>query len=332
MHDLSCKIRRQRIVLNHTKIGLGMAALGRPEYINIRRHPDPDKSKSAYKESAFKVLDLAYEKGVRHFDTAASYGIGEQFLLEWYQIHAYKDVEFSTKWGYSYVADWEIGYGGKHEVKEHSLAKLKEQWLQSKNLLPGLSTYQIHSATFESGVLKNSPVLLELQEIKNRTGIKIGLSVSGPDQAAVLEAALLVKTGQKPLFDSFQVTYNILEQSCHSVLRDIISSGKTVMIKEALANGRIFKNERFSHYGKLYKSLEALSNKYGVGADAIALRFVIDHLKPQILLSGASNTLQLSENLKALDFQLTNEELQHLRTLSADVHYYWQERQLLEWQ
>lgn len=332
MHDLSFEIQRQRIVLKGTKIGLGMAALGRPEYINIRRHPDPDKSKTAYKKSAFKVLDLAYEMGVRHFDTAASYGIGEQFLLEWNEIHAYKDVEFSTKWGYSYVADWEIGYRGKHEVKEHSLSKLKEQWQYSKKLLPRLGTYQIHSATFESGVLENSPVLSELSAIKKKTGIKIGLSVSGPDQAALLQAALLVQTGQKPLFDSFQVTYNILEQSCHSVLREIISAGKTLMIKEAMANGRLFKNENFPHYDKLYRSLEALSEKYRVGPDAVALRFVIDHLKPQLLLSGASNTLQLRENMKALDFQLTDEESGHLSSLSADPHDYWKERQVLAWQ
>lgn len=309
-----------------------MAALGRPEYINIRRHPDPDKSKSAYKEMALKVLDLAYDKGVRHFDTAASYGTGERFLLEWNQIRARKDVEFSTKWGYSYVADWEIGFRGKHEVKEHSLAKLKEQWQYSKKLLPRLSTYQIHSATFESGVLKNSQVLSELGAIKNKTGIKIGLSASGPDQASILKAALLVEVNQKPLFESFQVTYNILEQSCHTVLKEIISAGKTVMIKEALANGRLFKNENFPHYGKLYKSLEKLSKKYRVGQDAISLRFVMDHLKPELVLSGASNTTQLKENLKVLGFQLTDEELKHLASLSADVHYYWKERQLLEWQ
>ncbi len=332
MHYLSYKIPRQRLVLKGTRIGLGMAALGRPEYINIRKYPDPDKSKSAYKESAFKVLDLAYEKGLRHFDTAASYGKGEQFLLEWNQIRAHEDVELSTKWGYSYVADWEIGFRGKHEVKEHSLAKLKEQWQYSKKLLPRLSTYQIHSATFESGVLQNSEVLLALGAIKSKTGIKIGLSVSGANQEAILQAALLVETNQKPLFDSFQVTYNILEQSCHSVLKEILCTGKTVMIKEALANGRLLKNENFPHYGKLYKSLEKLSKKYRVGADAISLRFVMDHLKPQLVLSGASNTTQLRENLKAMDFQLTDEELKCLASLGAETNYYWKERQLLEWQ
>jgi hypothetical protein len=34
---------------------------------------------------------------------------------------------------------------------------------------------------------------------------------------------------------------------------------KTVIIKEALANGRIFKNEKFSHYQKLYQIVDAMA-------------------------------------------------------------------------
>ena len=30
----------------------------------------------------FDVMDFAYKKGVRYFDTAPSYGLGEQFLLD----------------------------------------------------------------------------------------------------------------------------------------------------------------------------------------------------------------------------------------------------------
>jgi hypothetical protein len=34
--------------------------------------------------------------------------------------------------GYTYVANWELGFSGTHEVKEHSLDKLLEQWQISK--------------------------------------------------------------------------------------------------------------------------------------------------------------------------------------------------------
>jgi len=317
--------------LTRTKIGLGLAALGRPEYINLRSQRDPDKSIEAYRQNAFRVMDYAYKNGIRHFDTAASYGKGEQFLLDWNRQHAYKDVQLSSKWGYSYVANWEIGFKGAHEIKEHSLAKLMEQWQKAREMLPALETYQIHSATFESGVLENTDVLRMLHKIKESSGLKIGISVSGHNQSEVLRAALSVKVNDNPLFDSYQATYNILEQSCFSILKEIIQSNKTVMIKEGLANGRLFENQKFSHYNHLYKLLKDLSEKYGVGPDAIALRFIMDSLQPQLLLSGAFNTSQLSQNLKATTIKLEQNDLTKLYALGLDRDRYWKERSLLLW-
>ena len=312
-------------------MGLGLAALGRPEYINLRNQLDSDKSIEAYRENAFKVMDYAYKNGIRHFDTAASYGKGEQFLLDWNRRHAYKDVHLSSKWGYSYVANWEIGYKGAHEIKEHSLAKLIEQWQKAREMLPALETYQIHSATFESAVLENTEVLQMLQKIKESAGLKIGISVSGSNQSEILRAALSVKVNDSPLFDSYQATFNILEQSCFSILQEIIQSNKTIIVKEGLANGRLFENQKFSHYNPLYKLLNDLSKKYGVGPDAIALRFIMDSLQPQLVLSGASNTLQLGQNLKAVTFKLDQNDLAKLYALGIDRDQYWKERSLLLW-
>ena len=317
--------------LSDTKIGLGLAAIGRPEYINVRQVVDRDKSTEYYKENAFMMLDFAYDHGIRHFDTAPSYGKGEQFLLEWYKQNPYKDLKFSTKWGYTYVANWDLGYNKPHEIKEHSRKKLLEQWSVSKDFLPALKVYQIHSATFESAVLDNSDVLQELYEIKNKTGLKIGISTSGVRQTELLEYASKIEINKELLFESFQVTYNVLETSTHSILKNLINAGRVVIVKEALANGRVFRNADYKHYDGLYSYLEHLSDKYQVSADAIALRFVIDHLKPELVLSGASDTNQLSENLKAMKFTLENEELISLIGYTVDSDFYWNERKKLQW-
>ena len=161
--------------MSKTKIGLGLAALGRPEYINVRDNSNIDKSEEAFKNNAFLVLDEAYKLGVRYFDTAPSYGKGEAFLNQWNEVNSYSDVVLGTKWGYTYVANWELGFDGKHEVKEHSIKKLLEQWQVSKQLLPNLKYYQVHSATFESGILENEAVLNQLCQIKKETGLKIGV-------------------------------------------------------------------------------------------------------------------------------------------------------------
>lgn len=317
--------------MGRTQIGLGLAALGRPEYINVRCHPDGDKSIEAYRSNAMEVMDYAYKHGVRYFDTAASYGKGEQFLLEWNTKHTYDDVKLSSKWGYSYVADWEIGFKGQHEIKEHSLAKLQEQWKEARKLLPALETYQIHSATFESGVLENSDVLQALNKIKEETGIKIGLSVSGANQSELLEAAFSININGIGLFDSYQATFNILEQSSYKILQKILDHKKKVIIKEGLANGRLFENKNYLYYKSLYTRLNELSIKYGVGVDAIALRFIMDYLEPQLLLSGASNTTQLSQNLQAYNFRLDSNEVSELKSFAKAPDQYWKERSLLLW-
>lgn len=314
-----------------TKIGLGLAALGRPEYINIRDNGSIDKSEIAFKQNTFSVLDEAYNLGVRYFDTAPSYGKGEAFLEEWNKSRKNNDVILGTKWGYTYVANWQLGYNGKHEIKEHSLDKLLEQWEVSKAMLPNLKYYQVHSATFDSGILENEAVLLQLHLIKKETGLKIGITTSGANQNEVITSALNIKIENEDLFDSFQVTYNLFEQDALEILRQVVSQGKTVIIKEALANGRIFPNGKFENYKNAYEILNRLSKKYNVGIDAIALRFVMESLQPTYVLSGASNSKQLKENLKALEFNFIEDELILLQSLNAPVQLYWEERAQLQW-
>jgi len=314
-----------------TNIGLGLAALGRPEYINLKTDNITDKSKQAFKENAFSVLSEAYKLGIRYFDTAPSYGKGEAFLDEWNNISGHSDVILGTKWGYTYMANWQLEFSDKHEVKEHSLNKLKEQWEVSKKMLPNLKYYQVHSATFESGILENEAVLSFLYKIKKQTGLQIGITTSGENQKDVIATALKIHVNGEDLFDCFQVTYNVFEQSAFSILKFAIAKGKKVIIKEALANGRIFKSDKFQNYLEAYSILNQLSKKHEVGVDAIALRFVIDTLQPTYVLSGAANSNQLKENLKAFNFELSNEDVNELKLLRKSSLDYWLERSSLSW-
>ncbi|QXP79752.1 MULTISPECIES: aldo/keto reductase [Winogradskyella] len=317
--------------MSSTKIGLGLAALGRPDYLNIRPDSNIDKSVATFRNTAFKVLDEAYQLGIRDFDVAPSYGLGEEFLQNWNDSRGYKDVCLSTKFGYTYVANWEIGFSGKHEIKEHSIEKLNEQWEVSKALLPNLKIYQIHSATLDSGVLTNNAVLSRLNELKQEYQLEIGISSSGTEQVKIIEEARKIEFNGEALFNSYQVTFNIFEQSTFQILKELINEGKTVIIKEGLANGRIFKYDKFKAYDKAYNYLETLSNKYNAGNDAIALRFIMDYLEPKVVLSGASNSIQLEQNLKASNFVLTEDEITTLKSFAVSKDHYWNERSDLEW-
>lgn len=317
-----------------TKICLGTAAIGRPVYINIKTEKNNFNTEfniASFKKDGIAFINEAYQLGIRHFDTAPSYGIAEEILFDCINNSLeFKDVEISSKWGYSYEAGFNLD-AITHELKEHSLEKLKKQWQFTQKLLPQLKTYQIHSATLDTGVLNNKDVLNHLYSIKKQFSIKLGFTSSGENQNEIIKTALGITVNNEVLFDSLQVTYNVFEQQFDEIIELVKAKNIEVIIKESLANGRIFRNARFPHYNSLYDYIDVLSKKYNVGADAIALRFVIDALNPSIVLVGASNINQLKSNLLSKSFILTDFEIEKIRSLKIDSLFYWTERKNLEW-
>ena len=151
-----------------TEIGLGLAALGRPAYINLGHADDlgPDRSPEALRARTHAVLDHAYSRGVRYFDAARSYGLAEEFLGSWLRSRRPAGVTVASKWGYTYTANWRID-AEEHEVKDLSAATLRRQLAETREHLGAwLQLYQIHSATIESGVLEDDEVLSELAELR----------------------------------------------------------------------------------------------------------------------------------------------------------------------
>src|SRR4051794_36467131 len=164
-----------------SRLGLGLAALGRPGYINLGHADDlgRDYDVAAMQAHAHAVLDAAWHAGVRYFDAARSYGRAEEFLSTW--LHARQipldAVSVGSKWGYAYTAGWQV-HAAAHEIKQHSLEQLQRQWPESQANLGGyLRLYQIHSATLDSGVLNDLVVLKQLAKLK-RDGVAIGISLS----------------------------------------------------------------------------------------------------------------------------------------------------------
>lgn len=85
------------------RLGLGLAALGRPGYINLGHGADlADRSVDGLRAQAWAVLDEAWAAGVRYFDTARSYGLGEAFLGGWLAARGLgpgPGVRVGSKWG-----------------------------------------------------------------------------------------------------------------------------------------------------------------------------------------------------------------------------------------
>jgi aryl-alcohol dehydrogenase-like predicted oxidoreductase len=273
-------------------IGLGLAALGRPGYLTIGHGDDlgPDRSVEALERRAHEVLDAAYEGGVRYFDAARSYGRAEEFLGSWLRRRGLRpgDVTVASKWGYTYTAGWRVD-ADPPEVKDLSVEMLRRQLGETRELLGDhLSLYQIHSATIESGVLDDAAVLDELRRLRG-SGVAVGLTTTGPDQPAAIERALEVGG-----FDAVQATWNPLEPSAGPALERAHAAALRVVVKEALANGRL------------------------ADCDALALAAALEQPWSDVVLSGAATVEQLRSNLGALELAEPPEE-------------YWRRRAELPW-
>jgi aryl-alcohol dehydrogenase-like predicted oxidoreductase len=317
-----------------SRVGLGMAALGRPGYINLDHAQDlaRDYDVAAMEQRAHEVLDEAWDAGIRYFDAARSYGLGEQFLGAWLSSRAISpdSVTVGSKWGYTYTADWKIE-AQAHEIKDHSLATLERQWPESVALLNGyLKLYQIHSATAESGVLENRRVLEKLAQLKG-DGIRIGLSLSGSEQGKTLRRAIEVTVDGSPLFDSVQATWNLLEPSVGTALAEASAAGMGVIIKEALANGRLTDRNSEPGFGPKLELLRIEAQKLGVSVDALVLAACLNQPFVDLVLSGATNVEQLHSNVQAGSVKIDGDTMSRLSALAESPERYWATRSKLPW-
>jgi aryl-alcohol dehydrogenase-like predicted oxidoreductase len=298
-------------------LGLGLAALGRPGYLNVDHGVDigPDHSVGALRDRCHQVCDAAWEGGIRWFDAARSYGRAEEFLAGWLTGRGIEpdQVTVSSKWGYTYTADWKVS-AEVPEVKDLSAAALVRQWPETEGLLgPWLRLYQVHSATLESGILDDTEVLATLAGLE----VPVGLSLSGPGQSDTLLRALAIEIDGRPVFSAVQATWNLLETSVGPALAEAKAAGWTVIVKEALANGRL------AGAGPWAATL-------GHHPEATALGAALDQPWADVVLSGAATVGQLRYDLAALD-TTARPDRDRLATLALDPTTYWGERAAMPW-
>ncbi|TWD83146.1 aryl-alcohol dehydrogenase-like predicted oxidoreductase [Kribbella amoyensis] len=297
------------------RIGLGLAALGRPGYINLGHDQDLSAGRAVddLRARTHELLDAAWEAGVRYFDAARSYGLAERFLGEWLRRTGRRDqVTVGSKWGYTYVADWRAD-ADVHEVKDHSLATFERQWPETLEALGGPPDfYLVHSLTSDSPALADKALLDRLGELAAE-GVRVGLSTSGPRQAETLRAAL----ASNGPFTAVQSTWNVLEPSVGPALAEAHDAGWFVVLKEAVANGRLT--------GRAGRTpFTVFAGQHNATPDAIALGAALANPWTDIVLSGATTKAQLESNLRPVTVGPTAEFVQQRDE-------YWTERSALPW-
>lgn len=322
-----------RTGLNVSTIGLGLAALGRPGYLDVGHAEDlgDDRSPEAMAHRTSEVLDAALAADITYVDAARSYGRAEEFLATWLSDRAIQpgDLVVGSKWGYTYTAGWRVD-AEQHEVKDHSGTTFDRQLIESLALLrTHLCLYQVHSLTLDSPLLGDDEVLESLAALRDG-GIAIGISTSGPQQAEVIRRALAIDI-DGPLVQCVQATWNVLEPSAGDALREARAAGVGVIVKEALANGRL--TDRGAASGALPSAARAaLRSAAPAGAtlDAAALAAVLTADVADVVLSGVATVDHLRSNLAALEL-VDAVDLDALAVVAEEPAAYWAGRSAMPW-
>jgi aryl-alcohol dehydrogenase-like predicted oxidoreductase len=313
--------------LTVSPIGFGLAAVGRPAYITLGRDVDlgRDRSVAAMERRCHEILDAAYAAGIRYVDAARSYGLAETFLASWLDTRDVTSgrVTIGSKWGYEYTGEWAL-HAPAHEQKNLSADMLRRQLAESRAILgQHLALYQIHSATLESGVLEDRRVLGELVRLRTE-GVTVGLTVSGPRQGDTIARALDVDVDGVNPFQCVQATWNLLETSAGPALAAASARGWGVIVKEALANGRLTDQ----HADAALAPVAHRAATLGTTLDALSIAAVLSQPWVDVVLSGAVSTAQLRSHVSALALQIDNAAWPEL---AEPPEAYWKGRSKLGW-
>lgn len=318
------------------QFGLGLAALGRPGYVTLGHAGDLGGryDPSSMEAHAHSVLDAAYESGIRYIDVARSYGRAEDFVASWLRARRIEpgEIVVASKWGYTYTAGWSTS-AAQHEIKDHSLATFERQLAESlERLGEYLSVYQIHSVTAAGTTLDDDALIDALAALPDR-GIRVGLTVSGPGQDVAIRRSLEVRRRGVRIFDFVQATWNLLERGAESALEDAHAAGVRVVVKEALANGRLT-NANQNQDGVLSSrvaSIRKLAEQRGSAIESLALAAALARPWAGVVLSGAATVGQIQRSVAAgnliYDARL-DLELRQVAMSSAD---YWRARNSFTW-
>jgi aryl-alcohol dehydrogenase-like predicted oxidoreductase len=167
-------------------------------------------------------------------------------------------------------------------------------------------------------VLDDPEVREELARLR-ASGVAVGLTVTGPDQDATIDRALAVGG-----FDTVQATWNLLERSAESALERAHRAGLGVIVKEAVANGRL--TRRGGEAGLL-----SVARERGQAPDAIAIAAALARPWADVVLSGAVTVDMLDSNLSALGVRWDGELERRLSSLREQPGRYWARRVALPW-
>lgn len=259
----------------------------------------------------------AVDSGINFFDSADTYGLGEAERTLGEALGERRgSAVIATKFGVR-VENGKTFYDNSPEwiekACEASLKRLGSDYID---------LYQIH---YRDGVTPISEVIESLEKLKLQGKIRyFGLSNIHKEDIEELEK-------YKGSFVSFQDEYSL---ACRKNEHDMVTLADELLLTpltwgslgQGILTGKYDKNSTFGsddrrsreiyvnfHGDKLLKNLEIveemkkISKEIDKPVSAIAIRWILDHLKDSVVIAGIKNPAQLKGNAAALGWTLDSE-------------------------
>jgi aryl-alcohol dehydrogenase-like predicted oxidoreductase len=249
----------------NSKIGLGTVQFGIKYGIS-------NTAGQVSEEEVVKILNSAYDKGIRVIDTAPAYGDAEKTLGK-YDLSKFKVIsKFMTVQGNNTVT----------KQLQNSLVQLN---------VDNIYAYLAHRPL---GLMDDKSQWPELQNLKEQGKVKkIGFSLNSPD-----EIELLVKNDMVP--DIIQVPYNYFDNRFKDHIIQLKKSGCEIHARSAFLQGLFFMDTSnlSSFFDEVKNEIFNLQLKYRSELSKVLLNYVaafdfIDHV-----IIGVESEKQLIANLQ----------------------------------
>lgn len=264
---------------------LGTAQLGIEGYgiSNISGIPSLSES--------FKILNKAFESGVRYIDTANAYGLSEKVL-----------GEFTEKSGLKFKMCTKITPALDYSSEEAFVNSIEKSFDES---LSNLKTNTIHTVLFhryEHLEKFDSIGLRKLQEFKKKGLVNsIGISLSNPDELQSIQSLDEI--------DHIQLPYNFLDNRWdqHTKLLEDLSIKLRIHTRSIFLQGMVFADKmkkvpvNLLCLDQLKKFLHEVESTSGININTLAIAYAQSQSWIDQLVVGNDSVQQVNENIKIFE-------------------------------
>ena len=273
------------------------------------------------------AVHTALDHGINFFDTADVYGLGTSERILGNALESRRqDAIIATKFGVRVengISRYDNSPGWILHACEASLRRLGTDYID---------LYQVH---YLDGITDISCIVDTLKTLQQQGKIRwFGLSNIQEENIPALIAYQgvfstvqnqysLACREQEEALVSLQTQLSLTPLTWGSLGQGILTGkyDRTVAFdcsdRRSRSTYTNFHGEKLTKNLAIVEVLKDIAERYHKPVSSVAIRFILDHLKGSCVLCGAKRPEQVIQNVQAMCWKLTDEELELLKTVSG---------------